>query len=210
MPDDFRKWGLLDVERASELIAKIVAWVRDLRHSRTESIDNEEARTHELAAAIRKFNNDRLAPTTGTYWVAHQTPLKLLDRLTVVDGAFIDRVLAKAIPAYDNGVRRLYLDGKYWLPSQRDARRIIEWSQVNTIPWQSDIYDCDDHAEALRHDFRSCRVNACGLIVDWSGGHAYNIVIFPDEQFWFVEAQSDRIVAIGDGIYKLSKADVLL
>ena len=81
---------------------------------------------------------------------------------------------------------------------------------MNTIPWTKDQYDCDDHAEDLRHDFRSFGANACGFINDHSGGHAYNIVIFADEQYWFVESQQDRIVAIGSGIYKLERGEILI
>ena len=209
--DDFRQWGLLDVARASNLIAKTVAWVRDLRHSATETIENEQARTRELSEALLAFNNERLARNGGTLWASQQAlPLSLIDSLTAVESRFIDEVLAKALPGYGKGVLRIPMDGKYYLPSQRDAWRIIEWSQVNTIPWQAEQYDCDDHAEALRHDFRKFGVNSCGFIVDWSGGHAYNFLIFADRQYWFLEPQADRIVAIGAGIYKMERADILL
>lgn len=202
MGDDFQFYGELDVDRLSALNAVENAWLRACRHSRTEGIENERARTRELAEAMLKFSNERL----GTNW--GQAPLRLLDDLAVVEGDFIDTVLAKAIPAYGSGVKRWQWDGKYYLPSQRDAWRIIEWSQVNTIPWQRDQYDCDDHAEALRHDFRKFGVNSCGFIVDWSGGHAYNVLVFPDGQWWFLEPQADRIVAIGAGIYELERGEI--
>lgn len=206
MGDHFRHFGEKDVKRLSALNAVENAWLRACRHNKTESIENEEARARELADAMLKFSNERL----GTEWVPRQTPLALLDGLTVVEGAFIDTVLAKALPGFGKGVVRIPMDGKYYLPSQRDAWRIIEWSQVNTIPWQKEQYDCDDHAEALRHDFRSFGVNSCGFVVDWSGGHAYNFIPFADEQYWFLEPQSDRIIAIGAGIYKMERADILL
>ena len=122
MGDDYRKWGLLDVARAIDLIGKILAWIRDLRHSTTESIDNEKARTRELSDAMLKFNNERLARNGGSLWVAEQArPLGLLDSLAVVEGSFIDAVLEEAIPKLGSGVSRKGLDGRYWLPSQRDA-----------------------------------------------------------------------------------------
>lgn len=212
MGDDFRHWRLRDIARANAVIGAITAWLGDLRHSATEALENEEARTRGLSEALLRFNNERLAAPgqAGTIWVPRQSPLTLLDRLTVVEGAFIDGVLAKAIPAWGSGVTRRVMDGKYWLPSQRDAWRIIEWSQVNTIPWQREQYDCDDHAEALRHDFRSFGVNSCGVVVDYSGGHAYDVLIFADGQYWFLEPQQDKIVAIGAGIYKLANGYISL
>ena len=205
MGDDYRPWGLKDVERLGDLMAIELAWLRDLRHSSTESIANEQARTRELSEAMLKFNNERLARNGGSLWFAEQArPLGLFDSLTVVESSFIDAVLESAIPAFGSGVSRKGLDGRYWLPSQRDAWGIIEWSLVNTIPWTAEQYDCDDHAEDLRHDFRKFGINACLLVIDYSGGHAYNLIPFADGQYWFIESQADRIVAIGAGSYKLT------
>ena len=139
-----------------------------------------------------------------------QVPLTLLDDLTVADVTFIAKVLEGAIPEYGNGVTRRTVDREYYLPSQRDAQRIIEWSQVNTILPKTDQYDCDDYAEALRHDFRLHGVNSCGLVVDWSGGHSYNVLIFADGQYWFIEPQQDSIVEIGEGTYKLERGWIRL
>jgi len=210
MGDDFREYRLKDVKRANDAMAAINAWVGDLRHSASEPMENEKARTLELSEALLKLNNERLAAPgqAGKFWVPRQVPVGFLDEIKVVEGAFIETVLKKAIPAYGKGVTRLQWDGKYWLPSQRDAWRIIEWSQVNSIPWQRELYDCDDHAEALRHDFRSAGINSCAVVVDWSGGHAYNMLFFADGQYWFLEPQEDKIVSIGSGIYKLTSGEV--
>jgi len=205
MGDDYQPWGEKDVKRLSALNAIENAWLRACRHSSTESIDNERTRTRELSEALFTFNNERLARNGGTLWVTEQAaPLALIDNLTVVESSFIDTVLESAIPALGSGVSRKGLDGKYWLPSQRDAWRIIEWSQVNTIPWTAEQYDCDDHAEDLRHDFRKFGINACFLVIAYSGGHAFNFIPFADGQYWFIESQADRIVAIGAGSYKLT------
>jgi len=210
MADDFRHWGLKDVALLSNLMAVELAWMRDCRHSQTEDIANERARCAELSQAMRAFNNERLARNGGAYWVPVATDFKLVDRLTEVDGAFVEGVLKEAIPAWGKGVSRLAMDSKYWLLTQRDAWRVIEWSQVNTIPWEAELYDCDDHAEALRNDFRTFGINCCGMVIDWSGGHAYNVIFFPDGQFWFLEPQSDKIVSIGRGIYELKQGVILL
>jgi len=210
MADDFRHWGLKDVALLTNLMAVELAWLRDCRHSQTEDIANERARCAELSQAMRAFNNERLAPNGGKFWIAEQgSPLTLLDSLTVVDNAFINNALAKAIPAYGSTVRRRTLDGKYWLPSPRDALRIVEHSIVNTFPYVKDKFDCDDFAEALRQDFRSMGINSCAYVIDDSAGHAYNAIILP-EGFWFLEPQHDKIVNIGAGIYKLMAGEILL
>jgi len=210
MGDDFRRWRLQDIARASGVIDHVLVWVGDLRHSATESMENEDARTHRLSDALVAFVNERLAPTTGRHYTPRVEDFKLADRLTVVEGSFVESVLAVAIPAYGKTVGRLGMDGRYWLPSQRDAWRLIEHSLVNTFLYIADQFDCDDYTEALRNDFRMRGVNSCAAIVDWSSRHAFNMLIFPNGEYWFVEPQRDKIVPIGADIYKMENALLII
>lgn len=211
MGDDFRYWGLKDIERVSNFLHRVVRFTRECRHSDTESIENERAAIADLSDAMYEFNQERLAPNGGRSWVRlGEPPIKLHDPLTEVDAHFIYGVLPRAIPAYGSGVTWGPLDGRYYLPSQRDAARVIAHSIVNTFPYLKNKFDCDDFAEALRNDFRMAGINCCAYIVDRSGGHAYNMLLFADGQYWFVEPQTDGIMSIGKGIYKLERGEIVL
>ena len=204
MGDDYEHWRKKDIERGQEAIDAISWWWCYLRHSSTESIANENAQTENLRRVLLRFIEDRLGG------VPLRLPVELRDELTVVNSAFIESVLRDAIPAYGDGVYWRPLDGQFWLPSQRDAWAVIDWSLVNTIPWQANLFDCDDHTEALRHDFRMHGINCCAMVWDDSAHHAFNFLPFSNGEWWFVEPQRDRIVPIGDSIYTLSRGTVVL
>jgi len=53
-------------------------------------------------------------------------------------------------------------------------------------------------------------LNQVGLVIDWSGGHGYNVIVFADGEVWFFEPQNDQTVSIGTGIYKMERADILI
>ena len=205
MGDDFRKYGLKDVARASDLIGKIVAWVRDLRHSVTESIDNEVARTRELSEALTKFNTERLgAPSPDV-------PPFDLGPLETRTGQWMENTLNLAIPNFDSGVSRRPLDSKYYLCSQDDMAKIIGWDWTDHKQYQSNRFDCEDFAFRFKSRVNYCfGLNQVGLVIDWSGGHSYNCIVFPGGGVWFFEPQSDTRVDIGTGLYEMKHAEILI
>lgn len=210
MPDDFRQYGLWDVARASNLTAKIVAWVRDLRHSSTESIDNEDARTRELSEEILRFNNERLAPSAGTFWVPDPTPFDL-EHVEIRDASFVHNAIKAAIPKFEDGVSRWPLDSKFRMVNQDEMAKIIGWSWVDQKQYVSDYFDCEDFAFCFKSEVsRMFMLNQVGLVIDWSGGHGYNLIVFPDGEVWFYEPMDDSIVSIGTGIYKMERAFILI
>lgn len=205
MPDDFRKWGLLDVARAGELIAKIVAWVRDLRHSRTEGIENERARTRELADAIVKFSDERL----GTRWQAGQPPI-VLGPLEERSGQWVHDTLAAAIPKFGDGVNRWPLDAKYWLCSQDDMAAIIQADYTDAKDYWKERYDCENFAFTFKSMVdRVYGLNQVGLVIDWCG-HGYNVIVFADGEVWFFEPMNDQTATIGTYPYTMERADILI
>lgn len=205
MGDDFRFWGLKDVDRASDLISKIVAWVRDLRHSRTESIDNEEARTRELAEAMREFSNERL----GTQWQTGQPPI-VLGPLEERSGQWMQDTLAAAIPKFGDGVKRWPLDAKYWLCSQDDMAAIIQADFTDAKPYWAERYDCENFAFTFKALVdRVYGLNQVGLVIDWCG-HGYNVIVFADGDCWFFEPMNDQTVSIGARPYLMERADILI
>ena len=53
-------------------------------------------------------------------------------------------------------------------------------------------------------------LNNVGLVIDWSGGHAYNIIVFKDGTVKIFEPQSDSWPKAGRGLYKFQHGQILI
>ena len=54
-----------------------------------------------------------------------------------------------------------------------------------------------------------------GLVIDYSGGHAYNVVLFSDNPPLLYEPQTDEWVSIGEGMsanesYKMQQGYIII
>lgn len=87
---------------------------------------------------------------------------------------------------------------------------ILAWSDVDRVKYVAEKRDCDNFAVALAGQV-SLRlgVNGCGIVVDYSGKHAYNCILVTgdfdkdgkeDLKVLLVEPQSDTMPQIGDRI----------
>ena len=93
----------------------------------------------------------------------------------------------------------LRLDGTYYTTDLETFKKIVEWDWTDTRKYLIDKFDCDKFAfyfkSRITIDFH---VNAVGVILDYSAGHAYNLVIIKDPSIgktsWYLlEPQSDSI-----------------
>lgn len=124
--------------------------------------------------------------------------------------------------ARPSDVKVLDWGGEYRLVPVSVWRTILAWSDIDRYDYESSLRDCDDFAKGL---WAQCPirllVNGIGLVLDWSGGHAYNILpTFKSETpgdliLAFVEPQTDRWVAVGEELsgteaYKLRHWELLL
>ena len=78
---------------------------------------------------------------------------------------------------------------------------------------QEEKYDCDNFAFSFKARMdRKFHLNNVGLVVDYSGGHAYNCVIFSDGTAELFEPQSDTFVTnkIGSGMYTCTEGFIIL
>lgn len=215
MGDDFRFWRLKDIERGQVVIGAIAAWWGDLRHSKTEPMDNEQARTRELSDTLLKFNNERLAAPgqAGREWQANGTaePVVDLGPLEQRSGQWVKDALTAAIPNMPDTVRRWALDGTYYLCSQDDMAAIIQADFTDRKEYVPNRFDCEDFAGVFKWMVNEVYgLNQVGLVIDWSSGHGYNVIVFPDGEVWFFEPMNDQTVSIGAGIYKMALADILI
>lgn len=90
----------------------------------------------------------------------------------------------------------------------------LEYSGVDRIKYKSDTMDCDDFAQILCGECkRKLRVNGIGLVVDFSGGHAYNALLAyegSELSLLTIEPQNDKIIINRSGMYAAQQGFILL
>lgn len=118
----------------------------------------------------------------------------------------------------NNNISILLLDSKYWAASQEAWDLILQYNGVDTQKYVSDRYDCDDFAFSFKGAVsRKFAVNGVGLVIDFSGHHAYNCVLVHkdnDLSVEFIEPQNDQFVrkdaANAKACYQLTSGIVLI
>lgn len=116
---------------------------------------------------------------------------------TQVESAYI-KAAVKTF-ADDHGVdpeiEWVFLDKHYFAPHTlvTDVGKI-----TGVLPYRPERFDCEDFAALYKvmHAF-VLGVNAVGIVVDWTGGHAYNIVIMSDGSVNLVEPQNGKVIKPG-------------
>jgi len=91
----------------------------------------------------------------------------------------------------------LRLDRTYYAADLDTIKKIIDWDWTDTRKYIVDEFDCDKFAmyfkSRLAIDFH---INAIGVILDYSAGHAYNLIIVKDSQgvrWYLYEPQNDNM-----------------
>jgi hypothetical protein len=92
----------------------------------------------------------------------------------------------------------LRLDGTYYSTDMNTFKKIVEWDWTDTRKYIADVFDCDKFAMYFKArmaiDFG---INAVGVILDYSAGHAYNLVILRDPRgvvnYYLYEPQNDNL-----------------
>ena len=114
------------------------------------------------------------------------------------------------------GMKRLHVDAKYWACSKKEFEDWIQWDWTNGKKFIAEQYDCDNFAFSFKARCdRKIGINSVGLVIDYSGGHAYNVVCFTDAPAELYEPQSDRWVKPNDSkskteFYKLTNAYIII
>ena len=98
-----------------------------------------------------------------------------------------------------SGMKRLHLGSKYWACSKKEFEGWIKWDWTNKKKFIAEEYDCDNFAFSFKARCdRKLGINTVALVIDYSGGHAYNLVCFTDAPAELYEPQSDRWVKPND------------
>ena len=95
-----------------------------------------------------------------------------------------------------NGIQPILLDRKYKVPTYEVWVNILDRNRVDRRFYKPEHFDCDDFAKIIyAYSSKEFELNSCGLVLDWSGRHAYNVFLFINLEnkldFSFFEPQDD-------------------
>ena len=157
---------------------------------------------NELITALERLKRDYIDPPSMTT-KEERTGSWLYDQLK--NAGFLT-----------TGMQRLHLDSKYWACSKEEFEGWIKWDWTNGKKYIAEQYDCDNFAFSFKARCdRKIGINTVGLVIDYSGGHAYNVVAFTDSPAELYEPQSDRWVKPNESkskteMYKLASGYIIL
>jgi len=116
----------------------------------------------------------------------------------------------------NTGMKKLNLDSTYWACSKQEFEDWIKWDWTNAKRYVSEQYDCDNFAFSFKARCdRKIGINTVALVIDYDGGHAYNLVAFTDAPAELYEPQSDRWVKPNQSksrteVYKMSDGYIII
>jgi len=183
-------------EIAVPLIGTIAAIVSAYLGSRSESSKRAAIK---FETELRRILDDRLGlPSPATHEIPEDD---------------LDAALVEAIPAYDGGdepseIDVVTSDGIWLAPPPGDLGLVRTLASApQWLPYRPERFDCENFAAAFRTLAAFIAgTNTVGVVYDWSAGHAYNVIVDAEGSVQFYEPQSDEIVEIGDGDYRLDDA----
>jgi hypothetical protein len=93
---------------------------------------------------------------------------------------------------------RLPLDGEYWVTDEQSMRDIIEADLTNSHGYQSGEFDCENYALSFAARVqREYGITGVGIVIDWSGAHAYNMLVYNSGDVELYEPQNDELIDPG-------------
>lgn len=109
------------------------------------------------------------------------------------------------------GMQIMSLDMKYFLCSETDMRAIVKWDWTDNKKYVAEKYDCDNFAFSFKAMVdKRFGLNGVGLVIDYSGGHAYNLVVSKTGTVRIFEPQTDRWPRVGRGQYKFQSGAIII
>ena len=124
----------------------------------------------------------------------------------VVANKFINRAVTNMFP----GMRIVSLDNSYTCVKQSVFEELLKNDTTDRLTYESELRDCDDFAFMLRTSMSQAGLTGVGVVIDYSAGHAYNVVaMLPDNGkevdddnlvlLAALEPQTDKWVSVGQG-----------
>lgn len=117
---------------------------------------------------------------------------------TKVSGDFIEKSVMSYLDEHDATGDRFPLDATYYTTSSEDMNTIIEGNQVDRNSYTRTKYDCENFALSFMSTVQKERgINSVGMVIDWDGTHAYNIIVYKSGNVKLYEPQTDRFITPG-------------
>lgn len=139
-----------------------------------------------MALLLEKLNESKA--TLDKVLKGHHPPPPKITVIKEKDSPWVAACLAPLQVAH------LPLDGKYRLTDQNNFLNIVSWDWVDSRPYIKDVFDCENYAIAFKSRIDEYfSLNQVGIVIDYKSMHAYNLVIFPDENVMLLEPQSDNL-----------------
>ena len=109
----------------------------------------------------------------------------------------------------------LQIDSKYRALRTEDWKKVMNDSDTRTQKYIADFYDCNHFAFLFKAEVGLLLVNGCGLVLDFSGQHAFNVAVIGDDSkkpaFRFIEPQGDNwIIANSKPYYNLKGQGLII
>lgn len=88
----------------------------------------------------------------------------------------------------------LYLpDLVYATCKKEDIERFLAWDSTNDQKYIAEKFDCDDYSYRFKGNITVPPWAWLPVGIVWTDKHALNCFVDSDNNFWFIEPQSDRI-----------------
>ena len=119
-----------------------------------------------------------------------------------------DEVVAALNRSPLQDLQEVPVDSAYWGASEEAWRGMLAYTGVDRIRYVSNTFDCDNFAVLFAGVVADkFDINGVGIVVDYSGGHAYCAVLIVDENadhlsIGIIEPQNDQFVLKTEGMYK--------
>ena len=133
---------------------------------------------------------------------------EILNNCEVITLDKLEELITREFPK----LKPYYLDKKYRIADETQIREALKYSQTKRLKYSKETFDCDDFATVLKSEIVKLGTNAIGIIVDVSGKHAYNVIVYKNDNvlhLFIVEPQTDEIVKIGEGLYKAKEGYII-
>jgi len=123
---------------------------------------------------------------------AHPAP-PVITNVVERDSTWIQQV----IDGLKLNIVREPLGDVFMLTNQRNFMEIIAWDWIDSVKYGG-AFKCGNFSIAFKaHVDEYFRLNQVGIVLDYSTGHAYNIVIFPEGKVMLLEPQRDALFTWG-------------
>jgi len=129
------------------------------------------------------------------------------------DNKFVEEALS-SLPNYGDGVTRMTLDAKFWMVDKDQMRKIVEEDMTDKRKYRKSLFDCDNFSLMfVNHLADTYKVNQVGIVLDYSGAHAYNVIVYPDKSIELFEPQLDQFFDVDKrdkNKYPLEKGTIIM